>query len=338
MRAMQLAEAAPIGEDPLEPVERPIPEPGPGEVRIKNEACAICHTELHQIEGELAFHKQPVIPGHQLVGHVDALGADVTDIEKGARVGLPWFYSACGACEYCTNGLENLCADAKFTGYDVDGGYAEYTIAQAQYLPRVPDGLPAHRAAPLLCAGIIGYRSLRLAEVEPGSRVGLYGFGASAHLAIQVARHWDCEVYVFTRSDEHREQARRLGAVWAKGAEDDPGVKMEHSVLFAPAGHLVLDAMRALDKGGTLAINAIYLSPIPEMDYRKHLYFERTVRSVSNATPRDADEFLAIAAEIPIMPEIKIYPLEDANGALQDLKASRINGAGVLEIASERAQ
>ena len=334
MKAMLLPEPGPIEQSPLVLGDLPMPDPGLGQIRIRVRVCGVCHTDLHTVEGELALPKLPVVPGHQIVGVVDALGESVTRFQVGDRVGAPWLHQTCGRCDFCRRGDENLCESAQFTGLHVNGGYAEYTLAPAGFAYPIPDAFSDAAASPLLCAGIIGYRSLRLSEVRPGQRLGLYGFGASAHIAIQVARNWNCEVYVFTRSERHRQLARDLGAVWVGDARDDPGVRMHSSITFAPAGWIVPEALRVLEKGGTLAINAIHMSPIPEMPYDL-IYYERTLRSVANSTRQDAGELLSIAAEIPIQTEVSLYPLENANQALQTLKASQIDGAAALTISSE---
>jgi len=317
--------------DRLELVELPDPEPGPGQVRIRIHACGICHTDLHEVEGDLAAPRLPVIPGHQIVGVIDALGDGVSGRLLGQRVGLPWLYSACLECRYCENERENLCEQGRFTGWHEHGGYAEYVLAEAGFVYSIPDGFDDLQAAPLLCGGVIGYRALRLSEIRPGGRLGLYGFGNSAHVAIQVANHWGCESYVFTRSEEHRRHALELGAVWAGGAQDDPDAAMDASIIFAPAGPLVHDALRALDRGGTLALAGIHMSPIPEMDYQL-LYGERTVRSVANATRRDARELLELAAAIPIRTDVETYSLEQCNEVMRRLKRSEIRGGAVFQI------
>ena len=273
----QLAEDSPLNLEEISPAE-----PGPGEVRLQVQVCGVCHTDLHTVEGDIHPPDLPITPGHQVVGFIDAVGDGVTAVRLGARVGVPWLYSADGECKYCQRGNENLCPRARFTGFHVDGGYAEYMLADADYVLPLPPEITNEQAAPLLCAGIIGYRSLRLADLEPGERVGLVGFGASAHLAIQVARYWDCEVYVFTRSAEHRRHASELGAAWVGGAEDEIPRPLDRAVIFAPAVNLVPPILQKLRPAGTLAINAIHLSPIPEMDYQL-IYGERKLRSVSNA-------------------------------------------------------
>lgn len=331
MRAMQLHRAAPIEENPLVMVDRDILEPGEGEVLLRVNVCGLCHTDLHTVEGEIKPPTLPVIPGHQVVGAVDTIGPGVNGHSVGDRVGIPWLYRACGECEYCHRGEENLCPQARFTGFHVDGGYAEYMIAEERYLLPIPDGIKDEDAAPLLCAGIIGYRSLRMADLHPGERLGLVGFGASAHLAIQVAQHWDCDVYVFTRSEGHRRLAEELGASWVGGSEDAAPELLDRGVIFAPVGDLVPVTLEKVRPGGTLAINAIHMSSIPEMEYAL-IYGERTLRSVANATYRDGVEFINLAAEIPIRVSTKLYKLEEANQALFDIKRSRIDGAGVLKI------
>jgi propanol-preferring alcohol dehydrogenase len=331
MRAMQLEQAAPVEEKPLDLVDVPMPQPGPGQLRLRVNICGACHTDLHIVEGEIHPPKMPIIPGHQVVGTVDALGDGVTDFEQGERVGVPWLYDVDGDCRFCQAGLENLCPNARFTGFHVDGGFAEYMLAETDYTLRLPDELSDEQAAPMLCAGIIGYRSLHQADLQPGERLGLVGFGASAHLAIQVANHWDCDVYVFTRSEEHRRHAEALGAVWVGGAEDRAPQPLDRAVIFAPAGHLVPKILAKLRPGGTLAINAIYMSPIPEIDYDL-IYEERTLRSVANATYQDGVEFLQLAAEIPVKATVQSYDLEQANQALEDIKHSRLNGEAILRI------
>jgi propanol-preferring alcohol dehydrogenase len=332
MKAMVLREPKPVENNPLGLVDLPVPEPAPGQVRLRVGACGVCHTDLHLVEGEIATPKLPVVPGHQIVGRVDALGEGVTRFAVGDRAGVPWLYSTCGECEYCQSGLENLCDNARFTGQHADGGFAEYMVVPASFAYSIPMGFPDDQAAPLLCAGIIGYRSLRLSEIQPGGRLGLYGFGASAHVTIQVARHWGCEVYVFTRSEEHQRHARALGAAWVGQAQDTPPAELDSAITFAPAGWLVPEALRVLRKGGTLAINAIHMSPIPELPYHL-LYGERTVRSVANSTGRDAEELLRLAAEIPIQTDVELYTLDQANAVLQRLKRAEVQGAAVLQVA-----
>ena len=331
MRAMLLEKTRLAEENPLRLAEVPLPEPAAGEIRIRVRACGICHTDLHVVEGDLRLPKLPLIPGHQIVGTVDALGAGVEEFREGDRVGVPWLYSTDGVCTFCRKGSENLCDAARFTGYDVDGGYAEAVVAPAAFAYALPAGFADLDVAPLLCAGVIGYRALKLSNIQPGGRLGLYGFGASAHIVIQIARHWGCEVCVFTRAETHRDLARRLGAAWTGAAGEALPAPLDSAIIFAPAGKLVPEALRALNKGGTLALAGITMSAIPEMDYRL-LYHERIVRSVANSTRDDVRSLLHLAAEIPVCSAIEAYQLPEANRALQDLKSSKIHGAGVLVI------
>jgi len=333
MKAMQLRQSAPMEDTPLAETDLSLPEPGPGQVRLKIHACGVCHTDLHIAEGDLNLPHLPTVPGHEIVGTVDAVGEDVTLHKVGDRLGIPWLNETCGTCRYCQAGQENLCDNIRFTGLHVDGGFAEYTVVNQHFAYPIPSIFSDAEAAPLLCAGIVGYRSLRLSAVQPGQRLGLYGFGASAHIIIQVARHWDCEVFVFTRSEDHRALARRLGAVWAGDARDDPGTVLDSSIIFAPAGWLVPEALRVLDKGGTLALGGIHMSPIPEMAYDL-VWHERTIQSVANSTRQDALDFLEVAGEIPIKTEIERFPLAQANEVLLRLKRSQINGAAVLDVDS----
>jgi propanol-preferring alcohol dehydrogenase len=330
-RAMRLFKAGPAEGIPLKLKRVEPPLPGQGQVGLRVQVCGVCHTDLHTVEGEIHPPALPVTPGHQVVGVIEALGAEVSGLAIGDRVGVPWLHQACGECEFCRRGEENLCTQARFTGFHVDGGFADHMLAEAAYVLPLPSTIPDDQAAPLLCAGIIGYRSLRKADLVPGERLGLVGFGASAHLAIQVARFWGCEVYVFTRSAEHRRHAETLGAAWVGGVEEEPPRPLDRAVIFAPAGRLVPSILAKLRPAGTLAINAIHMSPIPEMPYSL-IYGERTLRSVANATYQDGVEFLALAAEIPIKATVNLYPLEAANQALLDLKHSRINGEAVLEV------
>lgn len=332
MRAMLLREPRPIEERPLEMVDIPLPEPSAGQVRLRVAACGICHTDLHIVEGDLPPHKLPLVPGHQIVGRVDALGEGVGSLRPGDRVGVPWLHATCGQCPFCSTGRENLCEGAQFTGYDVDGGFAEYALAPSDFVYPIPPGFPDLQAAPLLCAGIIGYRALRLSGIRPDGTLAIFGFGASAHIAIQIARHWGCRVYVFTRGPGHRALATQLGAAWTGAAEDEPPSKADAAIVFAPAGGLVLEALRVLEKGGTVALAGIYMTPIPVMYYEKHLYHEKTLRSVANSTRQDAVDLLRLAAEIPIHTETQVFRLEQANEALLLLKQGRIQGAGVLQV------
>ncbi len=329
---MLLGETKPAEEQPLRPAELALPVPGRGEIRVQVRACGICHTDLHTVEGELPLPKLPLVPGHQIVGVVDAVGDDVHHFRQGDRVGIPWLHSTCGECLYCGKGLENLCENARFTGYHVDGGYAEAAVVSESFAYPLPENFSDLQAAPLLCAGIIGYRALRLSNVQSGERLGLYGFGASAHIVIQLARHMGCEVYVFTRSQTHRQLALRLGAAWVGGASDEAPGQLDGAIIFAPSGSLALDALRALRKGGTVALAGITMSAIPEIDYTRLLYHERILRSVANSTREDARNFLRLAAEIPVRTEVQVFALEEANAALQALKQSKILGAAVLKI------
>ncbi len=332
MRAMMLERQVSAEENPLRLLDIPVPVPGEGELRVRVHACGLCRTDLHIAEGDLKLRKSPVVPGHQIVGVVDAVGARVRQIREGDRVGVAWVYSTCGECAYCCKGLENLCERGRFTGWDADGGYAEAMIVPESFAYPLPANFSDLEVAPLLCAGIVGYRSFRLSHAQPGDRVGLYGFGASAHIVLQVARHHGCEVYVFTRSDGHRQLARRMGAAWVGGAEETPPEKLDAAIIFAPVGSLVLDALRVLRKGGTVSLADITMTPIPSIDYDRLLYHERIIRSVANATREDAREFLQLAAQIPVRTEIETFPLEQANDALRALKKSGIRGAGVLKI------
>lgn len=331
MKAMQLKEVSPAEEGPLELVDVPEPEPGHGEVKIEVGACGVCHTDLHTVEGDLDLPKLPVIPGHEVIGRIVDFGEEVERFERGERVGVPWLYSSCGDCKFCRRGMENLCENPKFTGLDVDGGYAEYMVADKNHVYPIPDNFTDENAAPLMCAGVIGYRSFRLSEVQPGEKLGLFGFGASAHIVIQIATTLGCDVYVFTRSEEHRRLARELGSVWEGSAKDDPPEKIDRAITFAPAGWIVKEALRVLEKGGTLAINAIHMSPIPELDYDL-IYHEKNVKSVANVSSRDAREFLKMAGGIPIETEVEVYSLEEANEVLKRVKDSEVQGAAVLKM------
>jgi len=330
MKALTLSRPAPVDTAPLQLVDLPIPTPQDNEVLVRVEACGICRTDLHVVEGELPPQVPRIVPGHQVVGVVDRCGAQARRFDVGDRVGIAWLRYTCGECRSCRQGNENLCPHARFSGWHENGGYAEYAVVREDFAYTIPPALGVAAATPLLCAGIIGYRALRRAEVRPGCRLGLYGFGSSAHIAIQVARHLGCTVYVMTRDLPHRDLARELGAVWAGGAEDTPPEKLDSAILFAPAGNLVPPALEALDQGGTLALAGIYLSDIPSLNYDRHLFREKNLRSVTANTRADGEELLRVAAEIPIRPRTVPYPLADANRALQDLKHDRIQGSGVL--------
>ena len=333
MRAMVLERSRPAEENPLEVRDVPVPEPGSGEIRVRVRCCGVCHTDLHTVEGDLELPKLPVVPGHQIVGTVDALGPGVRAFHEGDRVGIPWLYSTCGTCAFCLKSSENLCDFARFTGFHVDGGYAEAMVVSESFAYAIPQQFSDVNAAPLLCAGIVGYRSLKLSGICPGERLGLYGFGASAHIVLQLARYKGCEVYVFTRSETHRQLARRLGAQWVGEARDDPQHQLDAAIIFAPAGALLQDALRVLRKGGTVALAGITMTPIPELAYSL-IYHERVVRSVANSTRDDARELLELAAQVPVETQVQVFELEQANAALQALKHSRIEGAGVLRVAS----
>ena len=331
MRAMVVTNPRPAEQNPLEPLEVPIPEPGPGEVLVRVEVCGVCRTDLHVAEGDLPPRRGRVIPGHEVVGRVAGLGAGAERFSEGERIGAAWLNRACGACRFCASGRENLCLEPLFTGWDVDGGYAEYALVPEAFAHALPDERPAAELAPLLCAGIIGYRAWRRCGVQPGGVLGLWGFGGSAHVTIQVAVHMGCRVHVFSRGDTHRELARELGAASVAGSFDPPPEKLDGAILFAPAGELVLPALEALDRGGVLAVAGIHLSEIPPLDYQRHLFQERELRSVTANTREDAADLLRLAAEIPIRTHTVSYPLEQANRALLDLKQDRIRGAAVLK-------
>jgi propanol-preferring alcohol dehydrogenase len=332
MKAMILRQFGPIEKNPLELAEMPAPQPGPEDILIKVKVCGVCHTDLHTVEGELPEAVLPVIPGHQVVGIVEGAGQGTGRFKKGDRIGAAWLHYACGKCAFCLSGQENLCENGRFTGYHVNGGYAEYMTIPEKFAYAIPEIFTDEEVSPLLCAGIIGYRALRLSEIRQGGCLGLYGFGASAHVAIQVAVHWGCRVYVFSRSKEHQNLARKLGAAWTGSAQEVPPTKTDGAIIFAPAGPLVLDALLNTEKGGTVALAGIYMTPIPEMDYQKYLYHERTLRSVANATRQDGEELLKIAAEIPIRTTTQVFPLAEANQVLRLLKEGRISGAAVLKI------
>ena len=291
--------------------------------------CGVCRTDLHVVEGELPPRKSPVIPGHQVVGVVEKVGDAARRFKVGARVGIPWLHRTCGVCEYCRAGKENLCDNATFTGYVVDGGYAQYTLAPEGFVYPIPSGFLDEQAAPLLCAGIIGFRALRLSGIAPGGRLGFYGFGAAAHVAIQVARHWNVEVFAATRDERHQRLARELGAVWTGGTLAEPPVKLDSAIVFAPAGEIVPAALKALKKGGTLALAGIHMSPTPPLEYPL-LYQEHVIRSVANNTRQDGEDFLRLAAEIPVRTEAEVFPLSEANQALNRLKNDAVRGAAVL--------
>lgn len=330
-RAEQLRHPGPVDQAPLDSVDIEIPAPSAGEITVEVAACGVCRTDLQLVEGDLPARRLPIVPGHQVVGRVTAVGAGVDRWTVGDRVGVAWLAGSCGGCAACRAGNENLCADAEFTGWDRDGGYAETMTARVDFAFAVPDQFTDVEAAPLLCGGVIGYRSLKMSGIRPGGRLGLFGFGASALLAMQVALHWGCEVYVATRSESERRRAIELGAAWAGGYDDVPPVPLDAAVTFAPVGSVVVAALRAVGPGGTVAINAIHLDEIPAFDYDL-LWRERGLRSVANFTRRDAEEFLRLAAEIPIRTVVAEYRLADANRALHDLSCGEVRGAAVLVI------
>jgi len=320
MRAAVLRTPAPVARHPLSLEEAPVPEPGPDQVLLRVTACGVCRTDLHIVEGELAPRGGARIPGHQIVG----------ELVGGGRVGVSWIGGTDGACWYCRNGAENLCDAPVFTGYTVDGGYAGFAVARRDFVFPLPEALDDIHAAPLLCAGIIGFRSLRVAGVEPGQRVGLFGFGASAHLAIAVLRAWKCEVYVATRSQAHRTLAESLGARWVGGETARPPVPLDRAIAFAPSGDVVVAALASLRKGGVVAVNAIHLDRMPQFDYDSLLWGERQIRSVANMTRQDARDFLDLAARIGLRPEVTVFPLDQANQALEAVHAGAIQGAAVI--------
>jgi len=327
---MLLRSQAPIATAPLVSGELALPDPGPGELRVRVRACATCRTDLHVIEGDLPPRRLPLVPGHQVVGTVEALGPGATRFRTGDRVGIAWLRSTCGACRYCRAGRENLCESSTHTGWTHDGGYAEYCCVPEAFAYAIPPGFDDAEATPLLCAGIIGYRALLRSQVPRGGRLALYGFGSSAHITLQVARHWGCPVYVVTRDEAHQRLALELGAEWAGGAGARLPVKVDAAIVFAPAGELVPVALRDLDKGGTAALAGIYMSDVPAMAYEPHLFWEKTLQSVTANTRRDGEALLGEATRIPIRPRIRRYALAAANRALQDMAADRVEGTAVL--------
>lgn len=332
MRALIIDRRERVEQRPLRLIERPVPTPGPGEVLVNVEVCAICRTDLHVIEGELPSHRSPLVPGHQVVGRAERLGDGCSRVREGDRVGVAWLHAACGVCAYCRRGDENLCDAPRFTGYDVDGGYADSLVAPEAFLYPLPDARPAPQIAPLLCAGIIGYRALRRSRIRPGGRLGLYGFGASAHVVIQIARYWGCRVFVATRGEGHRRLAAELGAVWTGDAAALPPEKLDSAIVFAPVGELAASALAALDKGGTVALAGIYMTDLPALNYERLLFHEKQLCSVTANTRLDGEELLRLAAEIPIVTHVETFPLEEANEALIKLKHDGIQGAGVLRV------
>jgi propanol-preferring alcohol dehydrogenase len=325
----------PLKQEPLELAELPEPVPHSREILVKVSACGVCHTELDEIEGRLSPPRFPLILGHEIVGRVEALGAGATTYTVGDRVGIAWIYSSCGKCGFCLRGDENLCDRFRATGLDANGGYAQYTVISEDFAYPIPERFSDPQAAPLLCAGVIGYRALRLSGVRPGGILGLYGFGASAHIAIQVARHWNCKVFVFTKKGqrEHQDLARGLGAAWVGVTGDTPPEELDCAIDFTPVGEPVREALGVIRKGGRVVINAIRkVNAIPQLDYAKYVWHEKEIKSVANVARRDAEEFLPLAAEIPIIPTVREFELHEANHALVLLKGGNMHGAGVLRM------
>lgn len=332
MKAMVLHKQAAVSTSPLVLEDVPDPRPGEGEVRLRVKCCGVCRTDLHVIEGDLPPQKMPIIPGHQIVGVVDELGKNGRRFRVGQRIGVAWLRHTDGQCEFCRSGRENLCPNSRYTGYQADGGFATLATVPEDFAYELPDAIEDVYAAPLLCAGIIGYRSLQRANLPRDGSLGIYGFGSSAHIVIQIARHRGSQVYVVTRDEKHRELARQMGAAWVGARAEEMPAAVDSAILFAPAGELVPAALEKLNKGGTLSLAGIYLSQIPPLDYERHLFYERNIHSVTANTRQDGRELLALAAEIPIRPHVTEYPLSSANAALQDLKADRISGTGVLMV------
>jgi len=335
MKAMVLRKPSLAEENPLELVDLSIPEPADNQILVKVLVCGACHTDLDEVEGRLIPSTLPIVPGHQVVGTVAGKGKAVTKFEIGDRVGITWLYWSCGKCNFCKTGQENLCDNAKWTGKDADGGYAEYMVIAEDFAYPLPASFSDSQAAPLLCAGVIGYRTLRLAEIMDGEVIGLYGFGASAHIVIQVIKHKfpNCPVFVFTKTEQHAQLAKKLGAAWTGRSGDKPPEKLNKAMDFTPVGECVRDALEVLDRGGRLVINAIRKeTPVPALEYAEYLWLEKEVKSVANVTRRDAEEFLPLAAQIPIVPTIEEFPLEEANDVLLSIKHSRLRAAAVLRI------
>ena len=335
MKAMVLNKTSPIEEKPLQEVDLPVPVPDDNQILVRTLVCGACHTDLDEVEGRLITKKLPIVLGHQVVAVVADGGRAATKFKSGERVGITWLYSACGKCNFCQMGNENLCNTARWTGKDVDGGYAEYMVVPEDFVYRIPERFSDSEAAPLLCAGVIGYRTLRLAEVTDGQTIGLFGFGASAHIVIQIIRYKfpNSPVFVFTKTAEHAKLAENLGAAWTGRSGDQPPEKLDKAMDFTPVGECVRDALAVLDKGGRLVINAIRKeTPVPALDYAKYLWLEREIKSVANVTRRDAEEFLPLAAEIPIVPTIEEFPLAQANEVLIRLKHSKLRAAAVLRV------
>lgn len=334
MRAFVVERPGPIESHPLVAAELAVPVPGPDEILVRVRTCGVCRTDLHVAEGDLAAKHPRIVPGHEIVGVVERSGSACTRLRAGTRVGIAWLRETCGRCRFCRRGAENLCPDARFTGWDHDGGYAEYAVVREDYAYALPEAIGDEAAAPLLCAGIIGYRAIVRAGVRPGTTVGLYGFGGSAHLALQVLRHWNCRVFVMSRGGIHRQHAADLGADWVGSAAEAPPAPLDAAILFAPAGELVPAALSALDRGGIAAVAGIHLSPIPPLDYERHLFNEKELRSVTANTRADGEAFLRLAAEIGIRTSTAGMPLSDANRALTMLKHDELRGAAVLHVSA----
>ena len=338
MRAMVLTKSRtiePDGQKPLELIEMPVPTPAPDQLLIQVSVCGVCHTEIDEIEGRLVPPKYPIVPGHEIVGRVVAVGSEVRKVKPGDRMGVAWIHSSCGRCSFCRRGDENLCDDFRATGLHAHGGYAEYTVVSENFAYPIPENFSDAEAAPLLCAGVIGYRALRLSGIKSREVLGLYGFGASAHIAIQVAKHRGCKVFVFTRAGQkdHQDLALKLGADWVGVTGEAPPERLRCAIDFTPVGEPVREALGVLEKGGRVVINAIRkVNPIPELDYAKYVWHEREIKSVANVARQDAIEFLPLAAQIGIRPEVREFPLEQANDALLLLKQGKMHGAGVLRI------
>lgn len=330
MRAWSVADPRPVGEGPLRLSEVPVPAPGPGEVLVRVRACGVCRTDLHVVEGDLDPHRSPVVPGHEVVGEVALLGPSTRRFALGDRVGVAWLRATCGSCRWCRSGRENLCPTSEYTGWDADGGYAEYAVVPEAFAYALPMAFSDEQAAPLLCAGIIGYRALRRADVPPGGRLGIYGFGASAHLTAQIAIAQGAEVHVITRGDRGQQLARQLGAASAGGPDDSPPVSLDSAIIFAPAGELVPRALESLGPAGTLALAGIHMSDVPSLSYQRHLFREKTVRSVTSNTRRDGEELMVLAERLRIRVETSPVPFSAADRALADLAADRVRGAAVI--------
>ena len=327
---MLLAQQAPIATRPLAPTDLPDPTPGPSEILVRVSACGVCRTDLHVVEGDLPPRLLPVVPGHQAVGRVETCGAGASRFRAGDRVGIAWLRGTCGSCSFCRERRENLCDASRYTGWDANGGYADHAIVHEGFAYAIPAGLPDAEAAPLLCAGIIGYRALRRCQVRPGQKLGLYGFGSSAHIVAQIARHRGCEIYVATRGASHRRLAEDLGAAWTGDTFDAPPVPLDAAIVFAPAGEVVPPALRALGKGGTLALAGVHMSDLPSMSYDACVFHEKTLTSVTSNTRADGEELLREAAAIPIRPRVTTFPLAEANEALLALSRDAIRGTAVL--------